>query len=626
MSTSVDPSECLPLIEACTLELYQRNIFRITGLPVDATSKEVARQGQKLQMLEEMGGGGDTALSPAAFPLSPPPTHEQIRQALARMKEPEHRLVDEFFWYWPETFGGSKNDPAIQALQAGEAQTAVDIWVERESAGSMVARHNLAIMFHMYAVDWTNHHVEHDIDEGRDEKIQDYWNQTISRWEVLAEADELWEPLKERVRSLADEALTTGFVRRMRRVLPQALDRLNAEAALKFAELGEMDWARFHVDVMRASNQGADDVDGTAAMVLEPTRRRVQQRLQAARDKVNKDPKTGVQVSAELMDHCRPLMELFHLFHGPESHHSNDLFDAVADNVLHSVADYQRATKDNRAFVDLLKQAMLFASNTDTRDWLLKNIAIGEGNLSNEQVDALITSANKILDDAVLTPGAKLQQLQSQILPQLPPLAQSMGADSAGYTRLLEAMAVRLRNIYVLAFNNQEDFPTAQTAIQIAVNLAVSTETRRLMQEDEMTLARSKHNFMCFFCGIQPAAQKSKMQVAMHGNVKQYYGRTEFNTASVPVSCCAGCLARHTWYDKFGCLTFLVCIISGSLVSQLLLQQKDGYVVGGFVGLIIGWVLSLILPALYTSRLKSVKQHPEVRRMRQNGWRVGARP
>jgi hypothetical protein len=158
MKNSDENSECQALIDACTLELYQKNIFRITGLSVDASAKEVARQAQRLQMMEEMSGEG-TLQSKAAFPLAPPPSAEQIRQALARMKEPEHRLVDEFFWYWPEKFGSSKDDNAIQALLAGDAQKAIDIWVEREDSGSFVAQHNLAIMYHMFAVDWTNHHV-----------------------------------------------------------------------------------------------------------------------------------------------------------------------------------------------------------------------------------------------------------------------------------------------------------------------------------------------------------------------------------------------------------------------------------------------------------------------------------
>jgi hypothetical protein len=135
----------------------------------------------------------------------------------------------------------------------------------------------MAIMYHMHAIDWTNYHISYDIDQNVDEQIKSYWRKSFERWEELIERDELWDMLKERIRSLEDDALTTGFVRRMLKILPQALDRVNADAALKLAEQGRLDWARFHVDFMNETHQGLDDVESTAEMVLAPTKLRVEQ-------------------------------------------------------------------------------------------------------------------------------------------------------------------------------------------------------------------------------------------------------------------------------------------------------------------------------------------------------------
>ena len=120
-------NECPALMDACTLDLYKKNIFRITGLSVDATSKEVSRQVQKLQMLEDMGGS-DAAGPQPAFALAGKRSSDEIRDALSRMKEPEHRLIDEFFWFWPEEFGASKDDAAIQAMLSGDEKGAYQLW------------------------------------------------------------------------------------------------------------------------------------------------------------------------------------------------------------------------------------------------------------------------------------------------------------------------------------------------------------------------------------------------------------------------------------------------------------------------------------------------------------------
>ena len=488
MSNSPDSGGCQPLIEACTLDLYQKNIFRITGLPVDATPKEVATQAKKLQMMIAEGLEGNVGGAKAAFPLAPPPTTEQIREALARMKEPEHRLIDEFFWYWPENFGSSKSDPAIQAVLAGDGQKAVHIWGERESDGrSLVAAHNLAVMFHMYAVDWTNHHIAYNIDKDRDEKIKGYWRDAFDRWETLADADEIWDVMKERVRSLEDEALTTGFVRRMRRVLPQGFDRVNAEAALKFADQGRLDWTKYHVDFMRQTNQGMDDVDSTAELVLGPTRKRVEQRLRAANEQADEKPAEGTKVAKDLMSHCGPLLAIFDLFHGNESHHRSELFDEVAETVADVLVSYQKSTGDNRAFVDLLKQALLFASGSQIRERLIKNIAIGENNLAGQQLGPVFASMKEIADSQG-TPAAKLQQMRASVLPKLPGLAGLLGTTSEAYHQLMDSVANALRSISIDAHNKHSDFVAANQAIELALRFAVDEKIKERIRGDIQAL------------------------------------------------------------------------------------------------------------------------------------------
>ena len=96
-------SECLPLIDAATKDLFRKNAFRITGLPVDATTREVAKHADKIKMFAEFGQDPHTA--GAAFAIKPPPTLDDIREAIQKLKDPEKRLIDEFFWFWPEEFG-----------------------------------------------------------------------------------------------------------------------------------------------------------------------------------------------------------------------------------------------------------------------------------------------------------------------------------------------------------------------------------------------------------------------------------------------------------------------------------------------------------------------------------------
>ena len=141
------------LLEVATPELYQQNAFRLLGLPVDTTPRDIAREAERLQLRERLGSGAPAA--EGVFPLDPAPGADMIREAIQRLRDPERRLVDEFFWFWPERFGESRTDLALTALAGGDMQAAVDIWRAQEQAGdgSAVALHNLAILAHVTALD-----------------------------------------------------------------------------------------------------------------------------------------------------------------------------------------------------------------------------------------------------------------------------------------------------------------------------------------------------------------------------------------------------------------------------------------------------------------------------------------
>lgn len=621
MNESANNRGCGALMEACTLELYQRNIFRVTGMPVDATSKEVSRQAQKLQMLEGMGDGS-TGSRPA-FPLAVAPTTDEIRAALSRMQEPENRMVDEFFWYWPEEFGASKTDPAIQAMLAGDTEGAVRLWRDREKNGSRVAQHNMAILYHMYAVDWTNYHVSFDIDQSLDEQIKGYWRKSFERWEELVDADYIWDMMKERVRSLGDEALTTGFVRRMLKQLPQALDRVNADAALELAEQGRLDWARFHVDFMNETHQGLDDVESTSDMVLAPTKTRVKQHLTNYKERTEKDPKRGTVFAAELLSLCRPMMDLFDLFHGEDAHQRNDLFDEVAETVV-GIADVDwGANKNAQRILPIFKTALELATGIHLRGRIIKEISDIEGLVAREKL-APIFQALEEINDSKDKSGLKLEKINNQVLPKLPELSQEYGHQSEAISNLCDSIAIVLKGVAVAAHNDAKDFKTAEAAIQLAFKLAVDQKLKERISDDIVTLTANKQNSMCFFCGTQTSDASSVFDFAMHGDVVRHYKRVEYRKLSIPIERCKTCKQKQNSAETLGCVAGIVCLVIGIAIGAAI--DSDGWIGGAMGGGIAGLIVSAIISRCGSRGLNDPKKHPRVIEMRGKGWIIGASP
>ncbi len=88
--------ECAPLLDRCTSQLFRTNAFRVLGLPIDVGIREITRHADKLQKMAEFGGASGLEKHHVQA-LVPPPTAEEIREAAQRLKDPEQRLIDEFF-------------------------------------------------------------------------------------------------------------------------------------------------------------------------------------------------------------------------------------------------------------------------------------------------------------------------------------------------------------------------------------------------------------------------------------------------------------------------------------------------------------------------------------------------
>jgi hypothetical protein len=539
------PAECLPLLEAAHLNIYRENPFRITGLPVDATAKEIARHADKLKQMEELGYGEKA--NTAAFALNPPPTVDQLRDAMQRLKDPERRLIDEFFWFWPKTFGESASDPALQALRAGDMSKAYEIWEAEEGsyATAFVANHNIAVMLHLVALDWTLYHLKAEVDAQSEEKIKAYWKDSFKRWEKVPADDRLWDSLRARIRSVNDPRLTTGFGRRLADTLPIALDKINAEAGLKFAEIGRLDWARAHVEFMRETHQGLDDVAKTAELVLAPVRKRVQQHIKTTRETTQKDPKKGGEAAKFLVDECGRLRFLYELFHTKDAHQKTELFDEVAAASADCVVGYQKSTDDNRLFVEVLRATMPLATGAEIRERIQRNLEIGESNLRREVLQPVYDKL-KAIQDSKLSPRARLDQTKP-LISELAQLVETEGSDSQQSVELADSLAIVLRGISISAYNDQKDLETSLEAITLAQKIARDVELRSRISGDISTLNENKK-------ANQSAASRKNRENA-------------------------------------GRIAIFVCVVLGIIIGAVS-GDSGGWFGGGFLGFFVGCFIS----------------------------------
>ena len=215
------------LLKMARYDIYRVNGFRVLGIPVMSSSKEISSYARKLELMEKYGNS--TPSESAVLPLYPSPDGDARREAQQRLMDPELRFIDEFFWFWPLS-PNSREDDALSAMQRGEAARAYSIWRSHETEGSEsnVSNHNFAVLYHAMALDIERMEVENTPSKEKTEHKRFCWEQSFSRWQQLIDDDNFWERLKDRIFKLDDPRLTTGTIRRIRDGLPAALLSINA--------------------------------------------------------------------------------------------------------------------------------------------------------------------------------------------------------------------------------------------------------------------------------------------------------------------------------------------------------------------------------------------------------------
>lgn len=335
---------CEILIEAAIPELYRLNAFRVSGLNVNSSTRDIANQVKKNQMWEKYGGVNSDVSRP--FPIEPVLDNEQVSKALCRLRDPETRLLDEFFWFWPNGNNSSNGDIPLLMLAQKEIDDVEKYWKNQEvtSAESDIAKHNLAVLFHLQALDFEQNgkEISDPIISLRDK----YWASSFNRWNQLFEHDEFWSYLSSRVHQANDPRLTSSFVQSFRANLPRAILKINAHLALNAAESGDTGEAKRQLKLIETSGFSSECKLFAIKRVIEPLRNKIKITCKKVADAEHQTPAASLTASKELIKQTKPLLKVLDIMLPKGNAIREGAHDEVALETLSLLIDYNNNTGD----------------------------------------------------------------------------------------------------------------------------------------------------------------------------------------------------------------------------------------------------------------------------------------
>lgn len=410
------------LLKAALPELFRENAFRLVEMPVDCGPRDLAKR----QKMIEMAGNTGMTVPPGqgrALPLDTSSQADVVREAMQRLRDPERRLIEEFFWFWPHRLGQSRGDEALTALARGEVVGAGEIWLyqERYRSEANVSVHNLAVLCHAAALDLEHLAQSWALTEDQRTQRDYYWQQAYHRWRYLLACEGFWVRMTSRIRELDDPRLKSGTAEQIRTALPLALTMINARMAVQAAEQGDMPEAKRHVNIVRrVSGFEQPVVDEALQMAVAPIRDRVKTLCSTAGTDANADPAHADIVARRLLDQTEPLLDVLDCMIESDNPTRTAMHDEVARKALQCQIAFGNETKNWRVSQELLERTLEVPATESVRAQIKENLDIVKGNLEYDlcffckRVPSVDTAAVevKMFGDVTRTPtpfGVRVQ-------------------------------------------------------------------------------------------------------------------------------------------------------------------------------------------------------------------------
>jgi hypothetical protein len=584
------------LAEVATPALYRDNPFRLTGLPVTATTRDVRRRGEELRAAARLGVPPPVAAGSSVAQ----PDASATDAALRLLRDPVRRFPHEVFWLWRST-----------ASSPGPPDT---------EPATGIAVHDAAVLAHAAAL------ADVSAADGRLwSRAYDHWHRTVSDQECRR-----W--LVDRVDGLADPRLRPDVVDRVLAELPHAVLSPQALLAVRAAESGQADTADRHVRALRSAPFGRPAADAALHRAARPIVARLRTSSEEAQ---GLDPRGGAAAVDGLVQRLRPPLAALRVVLGPEDRTYESVADAAAGAVGQAVTRYVNAGLPTDSVISQLVAASSMAAGRPSRQSLATTLLAGSSVALSARCQEL-TADTGSTETVTASVGAILGDLRTVRRALDGALPQDRHGEYLSFCDGVTLAAVA-------ALSPLRRRGTVSALIAEAAQLAGSEATRRQL----LDVAAGGTGLTCSFCP-RPARTPGPVTLRVHA-VQPPVGFQPggWQVRGLRVPACARCTAR--WRDPWRVLRserrpgrWLVTRAYPLAVLAMLALVAGSIAVGSpagvtiFLGLIAFWTFMSggrwVTRLLVTAELRrdrkvfaALRDEPRAA-MRAEGWTPGAYP
>ncbi len=384
-----------------TSDIYVKNPFFLFRLPIDATSREMRRRkedvesifalGQEKEYFSDMFDDVDVAIP-----------QQEMMELYTSLEDPVTRLVYEIFMFWPCGAETSKQDTELRAFfdkgfRAKNKifekwmkiyQTSQDkpklcgtILLEHPDCAKnymqynikvMCAIHNLAVLYHIYAINLEKVRLEFPGQVNLDD-LMTYWKEAAKLWRKTLHSDMFWDFLSERAEAINDPRLDARNVRwNFENVLSNSWIAIIQDLIEQHVKNYDIDSAVRLIGVIEDESIKRDVIKN----IIKPLHRKIKQLGEEAVKNAKIANENGLELAQKLYEDFLIEKEFVEKICSGESQYYSDTFDEIARAINQCLVVYANKTEDWANCIILLSKLNTFITSSTLKEKIKADLDI----------------------------------------------------------------------------------------------------------------------------------------------------------------------------------------------------------------------------------------------------------
>ncbi len=511
--------------------IYLNNVFRVANINVDISLRDAKKIIKDKENSKKLGIMTKN-IKKRFFPIQQGQSFEDMRMAVdQRLANPYARLIEELFWFWSDNFD---NDVALNYLQEGFPGKARDEWLHnfQRSQDNHIALHNLAIIYHLQALDQ-----EFQIQEGGvnsivctecneyfyakspalDSKcncpncgrmitistpapqlieisnLSNLWRDALQFWRRLWMNAAFWSEFAIKAKTI--DSILENEIEKVRQNLFESILSINITLAYQYEARGESGHAERHAHLIQSSNFAEKSQIRAIQINNDKIADQIHQHVSVVEKKIETNPSSGLKEITGLIEKTRSDIKCIEMINTVNSSKNGyPAFDAVASICLRGIIQYVNSTHNSESTPKALEYALQIVKSEVLKNKIVDSLRILEKNIEAERVNSNIAELNSLCED-IFEELEKVDKqnagksytlynrYQEKIAPLLNNIRDKYGNDSREYIQAANTCALCLRNLSIVFNNINDDIGWAIEAIKKAVDICRDDELGRKLNE-----------------------------------------------------------------------------------------------------------------------------------------------